>query len=90
VTAGVIALGDKNVVFLAIFDGGVQGDGGALFFLKKKKSKMSVDVMLGKEFAAQQPTINCSSILPRRSRPGASSRWWLADVSAIVETIAIQ
>ena len=35
-------------------------------------------------------TINCSSILPRRSSPGCSSRWWLADVSAMVDTMAIQ
>ena len=34
--------------------------------------------------------MNCSSILPRRSRPGWSSRWWFEEVSAMVETMAIQ
>jgi len=34
-------------------------------------------------------TMNFSSILPRRSKPGASSRWWLAFVSAMVETMAM-
>ncbi len=37
----------------------------------------------------KQNTMNFSSMRPRRSNPGASSRWWLADVSAIVETMAI-
>jgi hypothetical protein len=34
--------------------------------------------------------MNCSSMRPRRSMPGASSRWWFAEVSAMVETMAIQ
>jgi hypothetical protein len=34
-------------------------------------------------------TMNFSSILPRRSKPGANSRWWFAVVSAIVETMAM-
>jgi hypothetical protein len=35
-------------------------------------------------------TMNCSSIRPRRSMPAASSRWWFDEVSAMVDTMAIQ
>jgi hypothetical protein len=34
-------------------------------------------------------TMNFSSIFPRRSKPAASSRWWFAEVSAMVETMAM-
>jgi len=34
-------------------------------------------------------TMNFSSILPKRSKPASSSRWWFADVSAMVETMAM-
>jgi len=34
-------------------------------------------------------TMNFSSILPSLSKPAASSRWWFAEVSEIVETMAI-
>jgi hypothetical protein len=39
--------------------------------------------------SVQGLTINFSSILPRRSKPAASSKWWFAEVSAMVETMAI-
>jgi len=81
VAGGVVALGDEEVVLGAICDRLVDGDRSTLVFGLVRYSCLGCSSLL---------TMNCSSILPRRSRPGCSSRWWLADDSAIVETMAIQ
>lgn len=83
VAGGVVALGDEDVVLGAVVGGLVDGNGSALW---------SVSLAVESEVwrGLGQLTMNCSSILPRRSRPGCSSRWWLAADSAIVETMATQ
>lgn len=85
VAAGVVALGDEDVVLCAVLDGLVQRDGGAL-----SNGLVTVGwAGCGSEGGVGKLAMNCSSILPRRSRPGASSRWWFADVSAMVDTMAM-
>lgn len=81
VRRGVVALGDEEVVLGAILQRLVDGDWGAL--------DASQSRCLRYPPGSVALTMNCSSTLPRRSRPGWSSRWWLAVVSAMVETMAI-
>jgi hypothetical protein len=75
----IVALRYKDIVIDAAFQRLVQGNRRTL----DRKSALKHG-----EFS-NLLTMNFSSILPRRSKPDASSRWWLADDSAIVETIAI-
>lgn len=82
VTAGVVALGDEDVVGTAVVGGLVDGD---------RSTLVGVSFFITLMLPNIHPlTMNCSSICPRRSKPGWSSRWWLAPVSAMVETMAIQ
>jgi hypothetical protein len=78
-TGSVVALRDKDVVIDSAFQWLVQWDWWTLVL-----SADLVFCLRGKGF-----TMNFSSILPRRSNPGSSSRWWLAVVSAMVETMAM-
>lgn len=74
----VVALRDEDIVIDTALQRLVQRNGWALFsvsFVRESKERML--------------TMNFSSILPSRSKPGASSRWWFAVVSAMVETIAM-
>ncbi len=79
VASCVVALGDEDVVVHTTFKWFVQWDRGALM--------VSADLEVRR--TGKEHTMNFSSTLPRRSKPGANSRWWFAVVSAIVETMAI-
>ena len=78
VASGVVTLGDEDVVVNAALEWLIQWDWGSLKGISCVFCQTS-----------EQHTMNFSSILPRRSKPGASSRWWFALVSAIVETMAM-
>lgn len=82
VAGRIIAPGHEDLVLGTIILGLVQGNWRTL----KSISQLCVSYIS----TGALRTMNCSSIWPRRSRPGWSSRWWLAVVSAMVETIAIQ
>jgi hypothetical protein len=90
VAGSIVALGDEDVVLGTILKGLRNGDGRSL--LKDVSVFQNLDSALQrrKKHENRQLTINCSSTAPRRSRPGWSSRWWFAVVSAMVETMAIQ
>lgn len=77
---GIVTLGNEDIIVLAALQRLVKWDWWTLI----------CTLVLHNTIVGGVPhTMNFSSILPRRSKPGASSRWWFALVSAIVETMAM-
>jgi hypothetical protein len=91
VARGIVALGHKDAVLRPVIDWLVQRNGRALDQGRSLLAQMFTQHTHERVVRqrAQIFTMNCSSILPRRSRPGCSSMWWLSLRSAMVETIAM-